>query len=80
MKISKFAGFRYRRYAVATRLLVLAWTVYVGQIYFIGEHTPREGWIIAASILVVALPGLVLASGFSASAENAFAGRGKHMR
>jgi hypothetical protein len=80
MSISKFAGFRYRRYAVATRLVVVLWLVLASQIYFTGERLASEALIATAVALVVAAPGLVLASGFSASASRAFAGARKHAR
>lgn len=80
MKINKFAGYRYRRYAAALLLAAIAWFPYAASTFFI-----FPSWeAFAAALLLTAggcIPLALLAGHCLAVAEDHFANeRAKHAR
>lgn len=80
MKINKFPGYRYRRYAAGLALAAAAWFPYAVSTYFI-----FPSWeAFAAAVLLTAggcIPLLLLAGHCLAVAEDYFANeRAKHAR
>lgn len=80
MKINKFAGYRYRRYAAALLVAALAWFPYAVSTFFI---FPSWEALIAAIALTAGgcIPLVLLAGHCLAVAEDYFANeRAKHAR